>query len=438
MAGGSRAVGAPRSVFGAMALAGLLAACSVIDGTFTQDGEPPADVASADERASDGPRSLGRIGDFNRVQSPAPPAPPPPLDAEASSAPDGPKGALPSDSVAGNKALPIEAELVRLRAAVATHTERYEQLRASGMATADEYRMAAAEAPQYAGGTAADGTAASRHLDAAQTRLDGVADAVREMETLRKQIVSDAALAVYLQEQAQAASEHTDTGEADRPRLRQLEAEGGETLVALKSLLGEIDEGIFRQTAFITREQRNLNTLVEVLEEDGSINPGERSIADAAGARQPERSARNQTERPLADGGRSQAQGTASPENVRAAPVPPPAPRAAPRAADAAVAAATGSRDPLMEIAFGGSDVEYEAQLYAVISEAVVRNPSASFEVVAVSAGGRPGASLADAKQHAERVARSLMNMGVPAARLKQSARSTPDSGDDRVLVFVM
>lgn len=417
-----------------MALAGLLAACSVIDGTFTQDGEPPADVASADERASDGPRSLGRIGDFNRVQSPAPPAPPPPLDAEASSAPDGPKGAVPNDSVAGNKALPIEAELVRLRAAMATHTERYEQLRASGMATADEYRMAAAEAHQYGGATAADGAAALRHLDAAQTRLDGVADAVREMETLRKQIVSDAALAVYLQEQAQAASEHTDTGEADRPRLRQLEAEGGETLVALKSLLGEIDEGIFHQTAFITREQRNLNTLVEVLEEDGSINPGERSVADAAGARQPQRSARNQTERALADGGRSQGQGTASLENVRAAPVPPPAPRAA----DSAVVAATGSRDPLMEIAFGGSDVEYEAQLYAVISEAVVRNPSASFEVVAVSAGGRPGASLADAKQHAERVARSLMNMGVPAARLKQSARSTPDSGDDRVLVFVM
>lgn len=417
-----------------MALVGLLAACSAIDGTFTQDAEPPPDAASVEEQASAGPRSLGRIGDFNRVQPPAPPAPPPPLDAEASSATEAPKSAVASGTFAGNKGLEIEAELVRLREAVATHTEGYEQLRASGMATADEYRMAAAEATQYAHGTAADGAAASRHLEAAQTRLDGVADAVQEMEALRKQIVLDAALAVYLQEQARAAGEHMDTVEADRRRLRQLEAEGDEALLALKALLVDVDEGILRQTAYITREQRDLETLAEAVVEDRSFSPEERSMTDTAGARQPERSARNQAEQNRSDEGRSPGQGAASPTNTRAAPVPPPAPRAA----DAAGASATASREPLMEIAFGGSDVEYEAQLYAAVSEAVVRNPSASFEVVAVSAGGRPGASLADAKQHAARVARSLINMGVPAARLKQSARSTPDSGDDRVLVFVM
>ncbi len=92
----------------------------------------------------------------------------------------------------------------------------------------------------------------------------------------------------------------------------------------------------------------------------------------------------------------------------------------------------------MVAIGFADPDVDYEARLYDAISEAVARNPSASFEVVAVSAAGRPGASLAEAKRNAERVRRSLINMGVPAGRLTQSARTTEDAGSDRVLVFMM
>ncbi|MCA8928714.1 MAG: hypothetical protein KDC18_11640, partial [Alphaproteobacteria bacterium] len=407
----------------------------------------------------DTPRSLGKIGDLNTV-APLPPAEerPSPLalpgSGAASPSPAAPATTdLPSGTFAGDKALQIESDLARLQQATQAHTADRNRLQQEIVAAADRYRANAAGVGASA--SRADGSAdpaAVRRWHAAEADLNTVQGRLQELEQLRSRIVADAALAGYLAEQSQAAGQLTGAVAADQRRLRGLETRSQQTQVALKDLLGEVDDDILRQSAYVTREQRDLTRRSSGIKSDTLYGEAPPEPEPAPLARRTDH--RNdwtglpstEPRRPVAT-----ARPTQKPVASRATTRPEPAPRPPQRAASAAPtaapkpapaparpAAAEGSRRPLLEIPFPQDKVDYEAALYAAISEAVARNPSARFEVVAVSPAGRPGALPATARQKAQRVTRSLITMGVPSARLQQSVRTTDGSGPDRVLVYMM
>ncbi len=421
-------------------LAGFLSACSKVDEMLGQSAEP-APPPSPQAQATEEPRMLGRIGDFSRVLAPPPPeAPPPPLPLDHAAASDapGPEGeTLPNGARAGDKAQQIGAELDRLQVTVNAHTAEHERLRETNAAAADRFRAAVAMIGSEADQASSD-QSASPQLGEAEARLTDVSDSIQQMEALRSQLVADAALASSLAEQARSAGQLAGAAEEDRRQLQRLKEAAQQAGMSLEALLVDLDDDILRQSAAVTREQRDLATLAMTIKsgEQYARSPGgedETAAASMSSDDGPAATAAVPTS--AGNAAASVAEGERAREPAPAAVIPPSAERkaAALRATDRPVA-----RQPLMTIPFDRSDPDYEAGLYAAISEAVSRNPFASFEVVAVSSGGRPGATLAAARRNAQRVAQSLINMGVPEGRLKQSATTVDDDGADEVLVYMM
>ena len=99
------------------------------------------------------------------------------------------------------------------------------------------------------------------------------------------------------------------------------------------------------------------------------------------------------------------------------------------------------TRQPLVVIRFDRDDVPYQQALYTAVSKALDRKPSMAFDVVAVAPiTGTPakvalGAS--ESKRHAQRVYRSLIEMGLPGGRINISTTTSTAVLTNEVHVYV-
>ncbi len=104
-------------------------------------------------------------------------------------------------------------------------------------------------------------------------------------------------------------------------------------------------------------------------------------------------------------------------------------------------AATANRRRPLVVIRFDRPDVPYEPALYTAISRALEWRPSAVFDLVAVSPSVGSEAETArsadEAQRDAERVMRTLSQMGLPGDRVTLSAMFSTDVRDNEVQIFV-
>jgi len=104
-------------------------------------------------------------------------------------------------------------------------------------------------------------------------------------------------------------------------------------------------------------------------------------------------------------------------------------------------AAAVNQRRPLVVIRFDRPDVPYEPALYTAVSRALESRPSAIFDLVAVSPSTGSEAAAAnradEAQRDAERVMRTLSEMGLPADRVTLSAMFSNEIRDNEVRIFV-
>jgi hypothetical protein len=94
------------------------------------------------------------------------------------------------------------------------------------------------------------------------------------------------------------------------------------------------------------------------------------------------------------------------------------------------------SRRPLVVIRFDRPNVEFEQPLYTAISQAIERRPAARFDVVAISPA-KGAISATSARRNAERVLRTLTEMGLPADRVRLSASLSPQARGNEVHIFV-
>ena len=98
-------------------------------------------------------------------------------------------------------------------------------------------------------------------------------------------------------------------------------------------------------------------------------------------------------------------------------------------------------RRPLVVIRFDRSDVPYKQALYGAVSQALERRPAASFDIVAVAPNRGTPAEVAlntnASKRNAEKVLRSLNEMGLPSARMSLSATTSRTVENTEVHVFV-
>jgi hypothetical protein len=100
-----------------------------------------------------------------------------------------------------------------------------------------------------------------------------------------------------------------------------------------------------------------------------------------------------------------------------------------------------GGPRPLVKIRFDNPNVAYEQPVYMAVNEALTRYPNAKFELVAVHPNGGNAAEVAiestRARRNAERVLRSLTEMGLPLDRVDLSYSPSPDATTNEVHLYI-
>jgi hypothetical protein len=276
-------------------------------------------------------------------------------------------------------------QLQQIRRETADHSQRYHTT------------VAAINARLQVGTTPGNPILVSQ-WNASQSLLDQIGSDVARMSSLSNDVASTSSLASYLLESTRATYGLSGAVDEDHRQLAILEDEVNRTVVLIDRLLNELSSDVSRQSAYLSGERRNLIALSLAIK-NGEMYGS--SLANAAFA------------------------------------------GAAPTAATArgANGAPDAPRRPLVVIRFDRANVAYEQALYSALSGALNRRPGATFDLVAVAPQSGSPAEVTSAqnrsKRDAERVLRSMSEMGLPMERVRLSAMTSPGAQSNEVHVYV-
>ena len=106
-----------------------------------------------------------------------------------------------------------------------------------------------------------------------------------------------------------------------------------------------------------------------------------------------------------------------------------------------APAAGPVTAKPLVKIRFTRQDVAFEQPVYMAVNEALARYPNARFEIVAVYPQSSNAAAAAiegtRARRNAERVSRSIAQMGLPGDRMDLTQTPSASATTNEVHIYV-
>ncbi|EKV30449.1 hypothetical protein C882_4408 [Caenispirillum salinarum AK4] len=308
----------------------------------------------------------------------------------------------PTGTYVGQKVQTFRNELRQLQGTLRNRNQELQQIRQQVLQDSAAYHenVAAINSRLQVGTTPGNPILVQR-WNQAQQQLDEVNNDIGYMNQLSTQVASDSAMAAYLLESIRAAYNLSGAVEADHAQLRTLEDETAQTVVLIDRLLGEISEDVARQQTYVTNERNNLNTLAV------AIKTGQ-TYGQSLGYRN------------LVLAGNQGALANTGPAGLPSARV---------------------GGQPAAIIRFDDPNVNYESALYNALSGQFAARPSAVVEVVSVSPTnairGREALSANQARRHAEKVMRSLSEMGVPADNIRLSATTSAEVAAPQVHVYV-
>jgi len=303
----------------------------------------------------------------------------------------------PTGTFVGQKVVQLRDELGRLQSSIAQQNEELQRLRTGLVQNSQQYHgTIAAVNSRLQVGTTPGNPILVQQFKSAQADLDRIADEINNMNNLTAAVANNSTLSAYMAEAARAAFSVSGAVDEDHRQLAILEDEGNRTAVLIDRLLKELTSDVRRQTNYVTTERANLNLL------SAGIKSGELF------------------------GGSLVNRAILSNSN---------------QAAMAGAPISTAGRTPLVVIRFDRADVPYEQALYTAVSKTLERRPNAMFDLVAVAPtiGGAARIALNSqkARQHAENVMRSLVEMGLPPNRVAVSAKTLQQAANNEVHLFV-
>lgn len=225
----------------------------------------------------------------------------------------------------------------------------------------------------------------------AQGELDRIADDNSRLAELSNRIAANSDMANYLFESTRAAYSIQGAVEEDHRQLAVIEDNLSRIMVSNDRLVNEINATISRHNSYLYGERRNLTSLALAVSNGRAYGPALSSMPAGAAALAPLTAAR--------------------------------------------------SGPALVVIRFDSANVAYEEALYGAVSTALERRPDARFELVAVTPlSGGPSdvaANAGNAKRNAERVMRSLIDMGLPADRVILASATSDTARTNEVQIYV-
>jgi hypothetical protein len=297
----------------------------------------------------------------------------------------------------GQKVSELRDELIRLQNSIAAQNDELQRLRTDLVANSQQYHgTIAAVNARLQVGTTPGNPILVQQFTSAQADLDRIGGEINKMNNLTAAVANNSTLSAYMAEAARAAFSVSGAVDEDHRQLAILEDEVNRTAVLIDRLLKELGDDVRRQTNYVTTERANLN-LISAGIKSGELFGG--SLVNKA---------------VLANAGGSG--GVVGP-------------------------IATTGRSPLVVIRFDRADVPYQQALYTAVSRTLEQRPDALFDLVAVAPtkGGQARVALNSqkARQHAENVVRSLIEMGLPPNRVAVSAQTMAQADNNEVHLYV-
>ncbi len=255
-----------------------------------------------------------------------------------------------------------------------------------------------------------------QNLDSAQKNLDTLSNNVAELNALAVELADSASRASYLMNNIRATYNLSGAIEEDHARLAQLEDQLNTTTVTIDRLLNEVNDDISRTTSYLSTERNNMRTL-SLAVSNGDLYGG--SLANHPFSRAPQSAMVQQ----------SSFNGNAV------------EPMAAPSMAQPAVMSNASQARPLAKIRFDKPNVDYEQPIYAAVQNAMARFPNSRFELIAVHPTSGNAAQTAiestRSRRNAERVLRTLTQMGVGMDQIDLSYAPSSDARTSEVHLYI-
>jgi hypothetical protein len=386
----------------AISTALLLSACSFESESLwpTIGSDDSAGAKRTAERISIPPSQAER--NAQPTISASTPAQPTSVQAAAPQQVSAPLTPQPTGTVVGQKVGQLRGELDRLRNQLVDQNARLQQIRQATTQNAQRYHgTVAAITARLQLGTTPGNPVLVNQWNAAQGELDNVSTGIAGMNTLANEIAANSSLANYVLEASRAAYGLTGAVDEDHRQLALLEDETNRAVVLIDRLLGEVNEDVARQTAYIANERSNLTTLAAAIK-NGELH-GTSLMARAYSVATP----------PMAFSTSSTPRSGFSP----------------------------GGRQPLVVIRFDRPDVSYQQALYTAVSKTLEARPDASFDLVGVMPAGGDASSVAlnqsRSKKYSNDVLKALIDMGMPASRVSLASASSASATTNEVHLYI-
>ena len=307
-----------------------------------------------------------------------------------------------SSAVAGRIA-ELNTELSRIQSrATSLAGELAAVQRENEAQTADYYAGIATINTQLQSGTTPGNPRLVAKLREAEQYVETLGARITELNALSNNISEAATQANFLVESAQSAFKLSGAFEEDHIRLAELEDSATGTLVLIERMLDTVNEDIMRNSAYLATERENLRMLAIGVEKGDLYG---KSLAKSGGGFQ---------------------QASYSP---------------APSSATAPSSQSVNGQRILAKIKFDRPDVNYEQPVYMAVNQALERYPNARFDLVAVNPTGGNAAEVAiettRARRNAEKVLRSLSQMGLPEDKVDLSYRGSDTAQSSEVHLFI-
>ncbi len=377
----------------------LLPACSFSDSSLwpSLTGDDPAAESAKSEKMAAPSKAQSAGASATSQVAAAQAASQPPL-GTGTFVPTGVTPGASTGTFVGKKVVELRNELSRLQSNISGQNGQLQKLRGQLVANSQRYHgTIAAVNARLQVGTTPGNPILVQQFKSAQGDLDRLGQDVDQMNTLSGGIGSSSTMSSFLSESAQAAFSVSGAVDEDHRQLAILEDEVNRTDVLIDRLLKEVSSDVRRQTNYVMTERANLNLMSAGIK-SGEIYGG--SLLNVA----------------MASSGNGGSVNAGAPLS-------------------------TAGRRPLVVVRFDRKDVPYQQALYNAVSRVLEQRPNAVFDLVAVApaAGGQARVALNTNKsrRHAEAVLRSLIEMGLPPARVAVSAQTQTGARTNEVHLYL-
>lgn len=297
-------------------------------------------------------------------------------------------------TVVGEKVADIQSGLLELQGNVRKSISTIQQIHGYKSAASQRYfNIVAVLKAKLQAGTTPGNPVLEQQLIKAQTELHYIDSVAPALTRLLDKFSDDVDVAGYLLDAVRKTYGMNGAVDTDHIQLRVLEDSLKNIVVFIEHVLAELSADVNRQTLYMENEKSNVSAL------SVAVSNGELYVTSFSG-RVPTKDS--------------------SVENY-----------------------STNSKSdrPLVAIRFDRENVAYNQAVYNAVNKALEIKPDATFELVAVSPLSDTAAQIesnrVEVMRHAEAIALSLAEMGLPPNRIKLSAMTKEDAQSVEVYIYV-